>query len=86
MSIVLNLPADLESKLADEASRHGLSLSEYLLKILSNGGETRSRVQTGAELVAYWQQAGLIGTRPRATDSQQHARQIRAEAQRRQCP
>ncbi len=86
MSIVLNLPADLENKLAAEASRQGISLPDYLLKIISNGGEPVSRIRNGAELVAYWQQAGVVGTRQDISDSQQHARQLRAEAERRQRP
>ena len=35
--------------------------------------------QTGAELVAYWQVAGLIGTRNDIADSQEYARKLRAE-------
>jgi hypothetical protein len=39
--------------------------------------------KTGAELVAYWQNEGLIGTRPDRLDSQAHARQICEQAERR---
>jgi hypothetical protein len=83
MSVVLDLPADLESKLAAEASRHGISLADYLLKILSNGNKQNASVRTGAELVAYWRQAGIVGTRSHVDDSQRRARQIRAEAEQR---
>ena len=37
MSITLQLPAELESKLIAEASRQGVSLSDYLVRILCNG-------------------------------------------------
>lgn len=38
---------------------------------------------TGADLVAYWEREGLIGTRPDITDSHKHARAIRRKAERR---
>jgi hypothetical protein len=39
--------------------------------------------KNGAELVNYWQQAGVIGMRSDISDSQQHARKLRAKAERR---
>lgn len=38
-------------------------------------------VRTGADLVAYWQREGLIGTRKDITDSSKYARQIREQAE-----
>ncbi len=38
---------------------------------------------SGADLVAYWEQEGVIGSRPDITDSQAHARAIRHKAERR---
>ncbi len=38
---------------------------------------------TGADLVAYWEREGLIGTRPDIKDSLEHARAIRRKAERR---
>ena len=35
MSITLDLPQELESKLATEATQMGLSLAEYVLRFLS---------------------------------------------------
>lgn len=37
----------------------------------------------GAELVDYWQREGLIGSRPDLPESLNHARALRAEAERR---
>jgi hypothetical protein len=37
----------------------------------------------GAELVTYWRQENLIGSRPEIPDSQQHARKLRSRAERR---
>ena len=83
MSLTLDLPQELESELAAEATRMGLSLSEYVLRLLSTRSFTGERLVTGAELVAYWKREGLTGTRPEITDSQAHARQLRQKAERR---
>jgi hypothetical protein len=40
--------------------------------------------QTGAELVAYWQEAGVIESRSDILDSQAYARQLRYEAETRE--
>ena len=83
MSIMLDLPQELESELAIEATRLGLSLTEYVLRLLSTRSIVGQLPTTGAELVAYWQREGVIGARPDITDSQAHARQIRHQAERR---
>jgi len=83
MSLTLELPEDLESALTTEATHLGLSLSEYTLRLLSTRILPVSMPTTGAELVAYWQREGVIGTRPDITDSQAHARQLRHSAERR---
>ena len=83
MTITLELPEELESELSAKAARQGLSLTEYALRILSTDRANPIRLQTGAELVAYWQKEGLIGTRPDIDDSQVHARKIRREAEQR---
>ncbi len=38
---------------------------------------------TGEELVEYWEKEGIFGSRPDIKDSQQHAREIRRQAERR---
>jgi hypothetical protein len=86
MTIVLDLPQELETKLSAEASRCGVPLQEYLLLILSNGGGDSGRFRTGAELMAYWQQSGVVGTRTDIGNSQEHARSLRAEAEQRGRP
>ncbi|MBA4063281.1 MAG: hypothetical protein C0501_06130 [Isosphaera sp.] len=43
--------------------------------------EVLARVETGADLVAYWQAAGLVGSRPDIADSQAEARRLREQAQ-----
>ena len=83
MTITFDLPQELERELSGEAARLGFSLSEYALRILSRRPAVGTTPKTGAELVAYWQDAGLVGTRTDITDSQQHARAIRVEAEKR---
>ena len=82
MSFMLELPQDLEEELEKEAARLGLPLSEYVLRVLATGRPKRE-VTSGAELMAYWQDEGLVGTRSDVQDSQEHARRLRREAQRR---
>ena len=82
MSIMLDLPEELENELSAEANQLGLSLPEYVLRILSTGLVIGKTPKTGAELVQYWQSEGLIGTRSDIADSQEHARQIREQAER----
>ncbi len=40
--------------------------------------------KNGAELIAYWEQAGVIRSRPEITDSVAHARNLRRQAKTRQ--
>jgi hypothetical protein len=83
MTLNLNLPPELESELSTEASRLNLPLSEYILRILSTRQVLENPPKTGAQLVAYWQSEGLIGSRSDIADSQEHARQLRHDAERR---
>jgi hypothetical protein len=84
MSITLDLPGELEHELASEAAQLGLSLPEYAVRLLSAPRFVGAGApKTGAELVAYWQAAGVTGSRPDVADSQAHARHLRAQAERR---
>jgi len=83
MSLVLDLPADLETELSSEAEQLGLGLPEYVVRLLAAGRAQGKAPRTGAELVAYWQREGLIGARPDILDSQSRARHVRERSQRR---
>lgn len=83
MTITLHLPKKLEKELAAKAAQSGLSLSQYVLGVLSGEGGLEVIPKTGNELVEYWQSEGLIGMRSNITDSQRHARKIRSRAERR---
>jgi hypothetical protein len=77
MSILLDLPLNLEDELSAEASQLDLPLPEYILQVLSVRPAIAHSPQTGAELVAYWQAEGVIKSRSDITDSQAHARNLR---------
>jgi hypothetical protein len=83
MSLTIDLPSDLETRLTAEAERLQLSLPEYALRLLRDGGRDVTLPRTGSDLVAYWQKEGLIGTRPDIADASEHSRRIRDEAERR---
>ncbi|HZY89431.1 MAG TPA: hypothetical protein VFE78_31705 [Gemmataceae bacterium] len=86
MSLVLDLPSELEAELAAEAAHLGLPLPEYVLRLLAGGRGPTPGPRTGAELLAYWQAEGLVGTRPEVADAPAHARALREQAQRRARP
>lgn len=81
MTLMLELPSELESELSAEASRLGVSLSDYVLNVLRLARADMNRPRSGAELVAYWQREGLVGSRGDIADSQEHARQLRKAAE-----
>lgn len=81
MGIRLDLPPELESELSTEASRLNLPLTDYILQVLSIRQVLNNSPKTGAELVSYWQSAGVINSRPDISDSQVHARHLRHEAE-----
>jgi hypothetical protein len=86
MSLVLDLPPELETELAAEAADLGLPLPEYALRLLAGGRRPHPTPRTGAELLAYWQGEGLVGTRPEIAEAPAHARALREQAQRRARP
>jgi hypothetical protein len=86
MSLVLDLPAELEADLAAEATHLGLSLPEYVLQLLAAGRRPSLGPRTGTELLAYWQDQGLVGTRTDITEAPAHARALREQGQKRGRP
>lgn len=86
MSLILHLPPELESELTAEAERIGLPLAEYALRLLAVGRVPGAPLRNGAELLAYWQSEGVVGSRPDIADSSTHARGLRTQAQNRTQP
>ena len=83
MSVSLELPEELTAALATEAARLGLSLPEYAVHLLASASVRPDHVHSGADLVAYWRDEGLVGTRAEVSDPQAHARALRERAERR---
>lgn len=83
MTLTLELSRDLERRLTTEAARLGLPVEQYALRLLGDTAPREDRPTTGAELVAFWQREGVIGSRPDIADSQAHARALRRRAERR---
>ena len=83
MSITIELPDAVMARLTAQAAGQGLPLAEFVQRVLTLRGSADALPKTGAELVAYWQQNGLIGFRSDIIDSQRYARELRAEAEHR---
>jgi hypothetical protein len=81
VTLTLDLTDELEERLQAEAARLGLSPDAYAVHVLESGIPAGTAPANGAELVAYWQREGLIGTRPDIKDSVEHARAIRRKAE-----
>lgn len=93
MTLTLELTPKQEQQLRAEAERRGLDEVSYAKSRLF-AEEIGTEVEqippksadekwSGADLVAYWQREGVIGSRPDITDSLEHARAIRRKAERR---
>lgn len=83
MPQTVELPDDLAEALSHEASRLGMSMPDYAVRLLTLARPTAASIHTGANLVAFWQAEGLVGSRPDLTESQTEARRLREQAQRR---
>ena len=90
MTLILDLTPEQERQIEDEARARNMDTRSYALARLFREREEEDSEDllppvngTGADLVAYWEREGLIGTRPDIKDSQEHARQIRRQAERR---
>jgi len=83
MPQTVELPEDLADALTNEASRLGLSLRDYAIRLLTSARSSASSVRSGADLVAFWQAEGVVGNRPDIVDSQSEARCLRDQAHRR---
>ncbi len=81
MNISLELPSGLENELSTEAARLKLPLTEYVLRILSLRPDLENPPKTGAALIQYWEKAGVINSCADILNSQDHARQLRYQAE-----
>lgn len=84
MVISLELPSELENELSTEASKLKLPLAEYILRMLAFRPFLQNPPKNGVELVTYWESIGVVGSRTDITDSQEHARRLRDQAENRE--
>jgi hypothetical protein len=86
MTMMLDLPPDLEARLTAEAVRRGLSPEECLLEVLDTAVPRDAQALTPAEMVQQWEREGVIGIwadRTDLPDSPEYARQLRHRAEQR---
>ena len=83
MPQTVELPDDLAEALKEEASRLGLSLPDYAVRLLTSARPSAASAHSGTDLVAFWRAEGLVGSRSDVADSQYEARRLRDQAQRR---
>jgi hypothetical protein len=97
MTLTLELTPEQEQTLETEARRRNMDAASYAKALLFEKDAAEDSEEqtlppagplppangTGADLVAYWEREGLIGTRPDIEDSLEHARAIRRRAERR---
>lgn len=81
MTLTLELPLELEHDLNEEAERRGLSLPEYAMLVLATSIESGKQPANGSELVDFWQQEQLIGSRPDIEDTATFAQMLRRQAE-----
>ena len=84
MTIMLELPPEIEAKLKAEAVQNATSIDKYALNLIEEGLMAEpANFKTGAEVVAYWMKHGLIGIwadREDIGESVEYARKLRQQA------
>lgn len=91
MTLLIDVPPELETRLQAEAARRGLPVQEYALKALVSGIEAEAfrpgagpMPKTGADALAYWESEGALGIFADRPDTPEFARQLRRQAEQRQ--
>ena len=82
MTLTLELTPEQQEKLDAEAIQHGMDTATFALSVLTGNAATlpAPKKWSGADLVAYWEREGLIGSRPEIIDSLEHVCAIRRKA------
>ncbi len=85
MTLVLDLPPGVEATLAREAAQQGTTPESLALDGLRQlFPEADDMPKTGADLLAIWETEGAFLPTEQREDHQRRARQVRAEAWRRE--
>jgi len=93
MTLTLELTPEQGQQIEAEAQRRNMDAASYAKTLLfeeeaanhmgQDAVQAAEEQWSGADLVAYWEREGVIGSRPDITDSLEHARAIRRKAERR---
>lgn len=86
MTIILDLPNELERELEQAAAEAGLPVAEYAMRVLESSRHSVQQAaprRTGAEILALWEQEGLLGGGPDIADPVKFARELRERNQNR---
>ena len=83
MALHVNLSKEAQARLRAQAAALGMNLEDYAARVLEGSATPLPTKMTGAEMVAFWERAGVIGSRPDIKDSVAYARRLRRKAERR---
>jgi len=93
MTLTLELTPEQEQSLEAEAQQRGMDRASYAKTLIFEdehqermaeiAAQAKEENWSGADLVAFWEREGIIGSRPDITDSLEYARALRHKAERR---
>lgn len=87
MSWSIEIPGDLQKRIAAEANLRGLDAASYAIQVLNSSVPAPANgAKSGKEVIERWRAAGLVGDwadRVDLGDSSSYARELREAAQRR---
>ncbi len=82
MTLTIELTPEQEAALLAQAKAAGLDATEYAKQLIASDLAAERRPMTGAEMIAYWEQEGVIGSYGDPDiDAPELARRIRERAQ-----
>ncbi len=90
MTIILELPPEVEAQLKEEAAKCAAPVEQYTLSLIKNSLPPRPpmpELKTGADVIAYWKSQGLIGdwaNREDVGEGDAYARELRRQAETRE--
>ncbi len=84
MTLTIDLPPELETELKAEADRLHMPLAEYVVFAIDFGRPPNPMPRNGAEMVAYWEREGLLGTRTDIKDPVECVRNMRDKIEKRE--
>jgi len=81
MNTILAIPDALEMELHAQAAKLGIPMPQFALQLLKSGLAAIEKPKSGAEMVDYWINLGLIGSRADILDTEACYRDLRRQSQ-----